>query len=106
MKNLTAIREKDVLAACLNLLRIRGVFHLRNNTGATKIGGRYIRFGSPGSPDIIACVKGRFVGIEVKRPGGKLSDAQEAVRIALGRAGGTYVVVRDVSDLNAALMGV
>lgn len=107
ISRIPAIREKAVLAACLQLLRMRGIFHLRNNTGATRIGGRYIRFGAPGSPDIIACINGVFVGIEVKRPGGgKLSEAQEAVQDALQRAGGTYLVVRDVSDLNTALKAI
>lgn len=97
------IREKDILAACLHLLTIRGIPHWRNNTGATKIDNRYIRFGSPGSPDIVACVAGRFWAIETKRPGGKLSDAQKTVCAALQRAGGTYLVVSDVSDLDVAL---
>lgn len=106
MMRTTSIREADVLAACLKLLQLHGVFHLRNNTGATKIGGRYIRFGSPGSPDVIACIRGKFVGIEVKRPGtGRLSEAQKAVQDALQHAGGTYLVIQDVADLNVALRG-
>lgn len=106
MKIAPPVREADVLVGCIQLLRLRGIFHFRNNTGATKIGGRYVRFGAPGSPDIVACVNGQFVGIEVKRPGGKLSEAQEAVQNALHRAGGHYLVVRDVSDLHAALEGI
>lgn len=97
------IREADVLAACLKLLQLHGVFHLRNNTGATKIGDRYIRFGAPGSPDILACIQGRFWGIEVKRPGGKLSDDQKAVGLAIANAGGIYLVVHDIKELDDAL---
>lgn len=100
---LPTIREADVLAACLELLRMRGIVHWRNNTGATKIGGRYVRFGTPGSPDIVACIEGRFVGIEVKRPGGKLSKAQEAVGMSLVNSGGIYLVVQDVKELSDAI---
>lgn len=34
--------------------------------------------GGSGVPDIIACIKGTFWGIEVKREGGKLTTLQEA----------------------------
>lgn len=40
----------------------------------------------------------------MKRPGGKLSQAQKTVRDALQAAGGVYIVCSDVSDLNAALV--
>lgn len=103
MTSVSSIHEKDVLAACLQLLQLRDIPHWRNNTGATRIEGRYIRFGSPGSPDIVACVKGRFWAIETKRPGGRLSDAQKAVCAAIEKAEGIYLVIRNVSELNTAL---
>jgi hypothetical protein len=53
-------------------------FFWRNNSGAfrTEWGGFY-RVGTPGAPDIIGCVEGKFIGLEVKTPHGKLSDEQE-----------------------------
>ena len=70
--------EADVQKQIMQFLRYKNVFHYRNNTGAysDKESGRYIRFGSKGAGDIIAIYPGgRYWSIEVKRPGGKLSDA-------------------------------
>lgn len=55
-------------------------------------------FSKAGTPDIIACVNGRFVGIEVKRPdGGKVSALQKA-KIKLIRASGGVAFVADSLD--------
>lgn len=45
-------------------------------------------YAQAGVPDIIACVKGRFVAIEVKRPGEKPKPIQEAFLEAINKKGG------------------
>lgn len=55
-------------------------------------------YGTSGIPDIICCYKGRFIGIEVKRPGGKLSRLQEAALRKIQAAGGMATVAFSVED--------
>ena len=39
----------------------------RMNTGAARVGNRFIRFGWPGCPDVLGQLKGgRLLGVEVK----------------------------------------
>ena len=49
----------------------------RMNSGAAKVGGRFIRFGFTGCPDVLGQLKdGRLLGVEVKGPTGKLRPEQ------------------------------
>lgn len=86
----------------MDYLRLKGHFFWRNNSGAfrTERGGFY-RVGTPGAPDIIGCVDGRFVGLEVKAAKGTLSDLQQDFARALEAAGGRYHVVRSIDDVIA-----
>lgn len=45
-------------------------------------------YAQAGVPDIIACIKGRFVAIEVKRPGQKPTPIQEAFLASIAKKGG------------------
>ena len=47
---------------------IPGIWHYKNWSGP---------YSKSGIPDIIACVNGKFVGIEVKAPKGKPSELQK-----------------------------
>jgi hypothetical protein len=70
-----------------------------NNTGALKnIEGRLIRYGLPGSSDIIACLKGRFVGIECKVGKDIVRKNQHDFATAVSVAGGIYIAARSVDD--------
>lgn len=66
---------------------------------------RPIQVNLPGCPDLIGFLApfGRFLGIEVKAPGGRLRPAQEAFRDALTRSGGLYIVARSVEDVTREL---
>ncbi|WP_018934617.1 VRR-NUC domain-containing protein [Gracilibacillus lacisalsi] len=56
-------------------------------------------FSKAGTPDIIACVKGKFVAIEVKRPeGGRVSELQRFHIEAINKAGGYAFVSRSVEE--------
>lgn len=51
-----------------------------------------------GLPDLIGVVKGRFFAIEVKMPGGQVSERQSYVHSLIRAAGGTVAVSRSVTD--------
>ena len=48
--------------------------------------------GAPGL-DFYCCINGRFVAIETKAPGGKLTARQEQTKAAIEAAGGVVFVV-------------
>lgn len=95
--------EKTVQAAILQYLALKSVFHYRNNSGAMKKDDYYVRFGFPGSPDIICVIEGYFVGIEVKGPRGVQSDDQKLFQQALTDAGGIYFLVRSIDEAMEAI---
>lgn len=96
------MKEGEIQAVILDYLRFKGRFFWRNNSGAFKTQhGSFVRFGTPGAPDLIGCVDGTFVGLEVKTAKGKLSDAQQEFAYFLEKAGGRYHVVRSIDDVVA-----
>ena len=101
----TPRREADVLAACRALLTLRGIPHWRQNSGALRVDGRFVRFGLPGCSDLIGILprSGRLIACEVKRPGGQLTAAQRAFLDAVNAAGGVGIVVEDVKVLARVL---
>ena len=93
-------REKDTQNAILKWLELKKIFFYRNNVGAFQNAqGNFYRFGHPGAPDIICVANGRYIAIEVKAPKGKLSPAQEHFRDNLQKAGGQYIVARQLEDV-------
>ena len=51
------------------------------------------RFSKVGTPDIIACIKGKFVAIEVKAENGKPSELQRYHIQQINNAGGYSVIL-------------
>jgi hypothetical protein len=100
-------REKDVLRQCLQYLRARGIMCWRQNAGAFPLGEgkrrRYFRACEPGCSDIVGCVAGRLLTVEVKRPGGRLRPAQAAFLDRVRAAGGVALCVDSVAALAKAL---
>ncbi len=60
-------------------------------------------FQKSGVPDILACVNGKFVGIEVKRPGGRLSELQKYNIERIQAAGGVAFVATSVDEVRTNL---
>lgn len=56
------------------------------------------QFGQAGLPDIIVCLGGRFIALEVKTEKGKTTVLQEITLRKIRKAGGTAEVVRSVED--------
>lgn len=97
------VLEKDIQRSILDYLGYKRVFHWRNNTGAfsgehngTR---RFVKYGAVGSPDIFALHKGTLYGIEVKRPGGKQTEAQRLFQFDMEQNGGVYRVARSIDDI-------
>lgn len=101
--------EREIQRACLDYLEVQHILCWRANTGAMRATykgrERFMRFGPKGQPDIFAVLpgSGRLVAIEVKRPGGKLSEHQAAFLDAVARAGGIGLCVASPYELSAKL---
>ena len=60
-------------------------------------------YGTSGIPDIICCYKGRFLGLEAKLPGGKLTALQRRALDKINAAGGIGRRVESVDDVKAVI---
>ena len=87
--------EKDIVAAILRYLKA-----LPRCFAWKEHGGMY---GTAGIPDIIACVDGRFVALEVKAPKGKLTRLQEVTLGRIQAANGSAHKVSSVAEVRQIL---
>lgn len=107
--------ESAPLRAVLEYLALwPSVVAWRQNTGAARYGGRYVRFGPRGTPDVLGVLavpsslghgRGRLLGIEVKGPRGRLRPEQRAWAENARAAGALVLAVRGLDDLRAQLRG-
>ena len=88
--------ERDVVAAIKKYLMSLGsdVFFWKEHGGP---------YGASGIPDIICCYKGRFLGLEVKLPNGKLTELQKRAIEKINRAGGIACRVESVEEVKAVI---
>ena len=72
--------ERDIATAIKRYLASLGsdVFFWKEHGGP---------YGCAGIPDIICCYKGRFLGLECKLPGGRLTELQKRAIEKINRAG-------------------
>lgn len=98
-------KEHDLQRTILDYLALHRVWHRRLNTGAAPYISpagrkRFVRFGKPGDPDIIAYRRPYLVAIEVKGTRGKLSPEQREFSEIFKQLGGIYVVARRLEDVS------
>ena len=60
-------------------------------------------YGTAGIPDIICCYKGRFLGLEVKQPSGRLTELQKQTIDKINTAGGIALRVDSVIDVKKVI---
>ena len=78
----------------------------RQNSGAAKVGGRFIRFGWRGCSDVLGMMKdGRLLAVECKAKGGRLRPEQAAFLDLVRRFGGVAFVAYDCRDVLRVLDG-
>ena len=93
---MAATPEAKVKAKVTLLLKRHGVYHFTPVTGG---------YGISGIPDIICCVRGRFLGIECKAGRGKTTTLQDFNIANIRRNGGVAIVVNEqnIADVEAVL---
>jgi len=55
-------------------------------------------YGQRGVPDILGCYKGFFFGMEIKKPGGKLTPLQQHAAKLIMEAGGVWACVSSAKE--------
>jgi hypothetical protein len=68
-----------------------------------KIHGGDNPFQEAGIPDILACYRGMFLGLEVKQPGEEPSPIQRKVLSEIKRAGGIALVLTSLKQVDLLL---
>lgn len=87
-----SLPEKKVEDKIKRYLDSLGAYHVKIHGSA---------FMPAGTPDILACINGRFVAIEVKRPsGGVVSELQKLKLKQIEHAGGVGIIARSVQDVS------
>jgi hypothetical protein len=96
--------ERDIMAEIrLALGSDRGLVLFRNSVGYDR--GTRQHYGlTPGSADLVGCCDGRFIGLEVKTPKGRESDAQLRWAALVRAKGGFVATVRSAEEAEAAVM--
>ena len=99
----TAPLEADSLREVMQALKTHNLVAWceRQNTGAAKVGGRFIKFGWKGCSDILGQLKdGRLLAVECKRlKGGKLTDEQIFFLERVRQHGGVSFVATSLHDV-------
>ena len=88
--------EREIVAAIKKYLSSLGsdVFFWKEHGGS---------YGCSGIPDVICCYKGRFLGLECKMPGGRLTELQKRAIEKINRAGGIACRVERVEDVKRVI---
>ena len=63
-------------------------------------------YGAAGTPDLLLCVAGRFVAIELKTLTGRLTTLQRATIEKIAAAGGVVGVARELSEVQEIVLDV
>jgi len=100
--------KPEAAALCEVLMALRAnplvAWCERMNSGAIRVGNRFVRFGFVGCPDVLGQLRdGRLLGVEVKAPRGRLSPEQAVMLERINTAGGLAFVARDCRDVLKAL---
>jgi Holliday junction resolvase len=88
------LTEKQIENKIKHLLATRGAYYFKHFG---------CKFSKAGVPDLICCLNGKFIGIEVKREDGKLSELQKFNLEQIKKAGGIGIVARSVQEVEECL---
>lgn len=86
--------ETSLKKAIKDYLNLKNIFWWHNLQGI----GSY-----PGTPDICVVHKGKFYGIEIKAPKGRLSEYQQRFKENLETSEGIFIEARSLDDVMKVL---
>ncbi len=86
------MKEQEIVARIQKYLKANGAYVVK-----TIVSNR------AGIPDILACLDGTFIGIEVKTDTGVVSPLQSANLVMIVEAGGVGMVARSTADVKRVL---
>lgn len=84
------LKEADITRQIRDFLKMQNIWHWKHWSGMGS---------APGVSDILGCYQGRFMAIEVKRPGRKATDAQRRFIDNVNDAGGIGFVADSIEDV-------
>lgn len=89
------MKEKPIENDIKKFLRKKQIYFFKNHGNMLT---------EPGRPDIVACVNGKFVGIEVKRlKGGIQSDAQKFHEDKIKKNNGIYLLTNNLKEVEVLI---
>lgn len=92
--------EKDCQKEILEYLKKQGVFCYKHHSGAFKVGAGNVKSGMKGISDIIGVLpNGKFLAIEVKNIGGKISTEQHLFLNNINRNKGVGFIAHNVDEV-------
>jgi hypothetical protein len=102
------MKESILVSSCLSWLgtleNLGKLIYIRNNSGGMQKGRSFVRFGKPGSPDIIIYLdKGKTIFIECKSDTGTQNYNQIRFEQRAIRLGYEYHIVREMRQLEDIL---
>ena len=97
------ILEAEITKSIREYLKFKGIFHYKQWQGLGSLHGISDIIGIMGGP--LYGYIGKYLAIEVKRKGGKLSDKQEQFLNRVRAEGGIGLVCYSVEDLIVQLRG-
>ncbi len=96
--------EKDIQKQISDWLKLHGATVVRVNSGAMKVGNRFIKMNSEeGCSDLLVCWKGLFLAVECKRPKNEATDKQQLFLDKVTKSGGIAIVATCIEDVAIAL---
>ena len=84
------MKEKDLTKQIRSLLKVCGIYHYKQHQGLGS---------TPGIADIIGIYKGKYLAIEIKGEGGRISDKQKAFIDRVNTEGGLGFFAWSVDDV-------
>lgn len=88
------MRESDLQTKCIKYLKNKGYYVLNQHGGG---------WGNKGCPDLIACIKGRFVAFELKVGENRMHVDQAIHKKLIEKAHGHHHLVRSIEQLKTII---
>lgn len=92
--------EQDIVRSIIEAVNASGLAQVwRCQSGRVRVRRGWMHLAPAGTPDVVGWMRdGRFLGLEVKKPGEKPTELQEQRRQEIIADGGVAAVVRSVVE--------